>query len=154
MYPCSNKAREVLGNLDGRGKSSPSRFRPWGKDFPFFHHQQGRIDFNTHCRKIDDDRMPVLHQNSGGIRKSNPPALEISLGLRHEKSLGRRHGKSLGLREWFFAFDCTRRSSIPLPRIQDFFPAYLQRRPLCVVQIFISKQEIQNIAKIALYPAL
>ena len=44
-------------------------------DEPFFHHQQGRIDFNTvnlslntqkdctPCRKNDDDGMSVLHQN-------------------------------------------------------------------------------------------
>ena len=64
---------------------------------------QGRIFWSTPCRKIDDERMSVLHQNSGGIGKSIPSALKISLypwdfprtsppgnlsGLR--KSLGRR----------------------------------------------------------------
>ena len=66
---------------------------------------QGRIFWSTPCRKIDDERMSVLHQNSGVIGKSIPSALEISLdprdfpraspsgnllGLR--KSLGRRDG--------------------------------------------------------------
>ena len=40
---------------------------------------QGRISWSTPCRKIDDERMSVLHQNSGVIGKSIPSALEISL---------------------------------------------------------------------------
>ena len=62
----------------------------------FSPHQQGRIDFNTcqsfpvhregisdplPCRKIDDERMSVLHQNSGCIEKSIPSALKISLEI-------------------------------------------------------------------------
>ena len=39
---------------------------------------QGRISWSTPCRKIDDERMSVLHQNSGVIGKSIPSALEIS----------------------------------------------------------------------------
>ena len=43
---------------------------------------QGRIFWSTPCRKIDAERLSVLHQNSGGIGKSIPSALQISLGLR------------------------------------------------------------------------
>ena len=40
---------------------------------------QGRIFWSTPCRKIDAERLSVLHQNSGGIGKSIPSALQISL---------------------------------------------------------------------------
>ena len=40
---------------------------------------QGRISWSTPCRKIVAERMSVLHQNSGGIGKSIPSALQISL---------------------------------------------------------------------------
>ena len=52
------------------------------------------------CRKIDDERMAVLHQNSGGIGKSIPSALEISLGLR-PREISRVSG-NLGRRGWIF----------------------------------------------------
>ena len=60
----------------------------------------------------------------------SPPASRFLSTL--EISLGLRHGKSLGLRERFFAFDFTRRSSIPFkPRIQDF-SQHLCKDDLCV----------------------
>ena len=43
---------------------------------------QGRIIWSTPCRKFDDERMSVLHQNSGGIGKFNPSSPKISLRLR------------------------------------------------------------------------
>ena len=43
---------------------------------------QGRIFWSTPCRKIDAERLSVLHQNSGGIGKSIPSALQISLNPR------------------------------------------------------------------------
>ena len=48
-----------------------------------------RQDFLIHslCRKIDDERMSVLHQNEGGIRKFIPSALDISLDARVSENL-------------------------------------------------------------------
>ena len=43
---------------------------------------QGRIFWSTPCRNIDAERLSVLHQNSGGIGKSIPSALQISLDPR------------------------------------------------------------------------
>ena len=73
----------ISKHLRGRFRSVCPRVRD-------SHHQQGRIDFNTvdrifwstPRRMIDDERMSVLHQNSGGIGKSIPSALEISLDPR------------------------------------------------------------------------
>ena len=66
---------------------------------------QGRICWSTPCRKFDDERMSVLHQDSGGIGKSIPSALEISLDPRdfpRASPSGNLSGlrKSLGRRGW------------------------------------------------------
>ena len=66
---------------------------------------QGRIFWSTPCRKIDAERLSVLHQNSGGIGKSIPSALQISLDPRdfpRASPSGNLSGlgKSFGLRGW------------------------------------------------------
>ena len=45
-------------------------------------------------------RMSVLHQNSGGIGKSIPSALEISLGL-HPREISQVSGNLLGVGDGF-----------------------------------------------------
>ena len=59
MYPCSTKTREVLENPSpapkrfpetreiSQGRSPREISRAEGMDFPFSHHWQGSIDFNT-----------------------------------------------------------------------------------------------------------
>ena len=66
---------------------------------------QGRIFWSTPCRKIDAERLSVLHQNSGGIGKSIPSALQISLDPRdfpRASPSGNLSGlgKSFGRRGW------------------------------------------------------
>ena len=65
---------------------------------------QGRISGSTPCRKIDDERLSVLHQNSGGIGKSIPSrfpsTLEISLGLR-PREISRVSGNLSGVGDGF-----------------------------------------------------
>ena len=63
---------------------------------------QGRIFWSTPCRKIDDERMSVLHQNSGVIGKSIPSALKISLDPRDfPREISRVSGNLLGVGDGF-----------------------------------------------------
>ena len=66
---------------------------------------QERIFWSTPCRQIDAERLSVLHQNSGGIGKSIPSALQISLDPRdfpRASPSGNLSGlgKSFGHRGW------------------------------------------------------
>ena len=66
---------------------------------------QGSIFWSTPCRKFDAERLCMLHQNSGGIGKSIPSALQISLDPRDfPRALPSGNlsglGKSFGRRGW------------------------------------------------------
>ena len=90
IYDWSEISQKSWRLLNGISKSCPNKnnFQLTLINLAFSHHQQWRLDFNTAnflinpCRGINDEENARAHQNSGGIGKSIPSVLEISLDPR------------------------------------------------------------------------